>query len=95
MIVGVAILNTETQMLISLRRPNRHSDIFNHFYDKAKKNVFLGGHWEQGFIDQNGQFYTRHQAASHVLEIGQQLTDYAKDEYKDRKIEILFSEDVW
>lgn len=85
MIVGVALRHNETGEIYSLPKPNRHNDLIY-----SKPSSFIKGSFEQGFIDEDGRFYTRKQAAYHVWKVGQSLTlrgDYVPS--------ILTSEDVW
>ena len=97
MIVGVAFYNSTHKVLISMPRPSRHGDIFSAFWEMngRKDHNILNCNWTQGFVDEHGKFYDRKEAARHVHEVGQELTEYAKAEYENRPLTILFSEDVW
>lgn len=95
MIVGVALFNEITGEIVSLPKPNRHNDVIHIIYDRDRKQPGRSQGWIQGFYDEHNKFYDRYQAAKHVCEIGQDLTKYAQEEYENRKLEILFSEDVW
>jgi len=90
MIIGVALRHRVTGELYKLAMPARHNDLFESCPEHFKKGASY-----QGFYDENGEYYSRQAAAEHVVLVGQPLTDYAKEEYKHRKITILFSEDVW
>jgi len=88
-IIGVAFYNKETEMLISLPKPNRHHDVFDQL---RGPNLSRDTGWVQGFVDSKGRFFDREAAARYVREIGQELTKEGKtDSYPDE----LFSEDVW
>jgi hypothetical protein len=63
----------------------RHDNIIN---DDRKLNPlrFLNG--VQGFVDESGKFYNRHDAAIHAFECGQLPND-------DKCPETIISEDLW
>jgi hypothetical protein len=94
MITGVAFFCKDTGMIISLPKPNRHSDVISQMWEAENKR-FKEIKWEQGFINDHGKFLSRTDAAKYVLKIGQELTENAKEEYKDRGLTLLFSEDLW
>ena len=62
----------------------RHSDVL---CDKNRPFGFLRN-GVQGFIDENGKFYNRHEAASHAFKCGQLP-------YDDVCPNIIVSEDLW
>lgn len=92
MITGVAMKSRSTELVTTLPKPNKHSDVIHACYQLFGKQM-SHGEWVQGFVDDKGQFLDRHDAAKHVLECNQELTERAFETapYKD----ILFSEDVW
>lgn len=79
-VTGVAMRKGETVM--SMEPPNRHHNIISEI------NMMQGNpaEWEQGFVDTDGVFLNRRQAASRALRTGQvgHLTHME-----------LFSEDLW
>lgn len=85
MIVGVAFKHKETEEIVSLPKPHRHNDLF-----RIKPSYFLIGSFEQGFIDEDGRFYDRKQAAYHAWKAGQILLHR-----RSSSISILTSEDLW
>lgn len=93
MIIGVALFNPETQMLVTLPKPHRHGDIIAMLYEETGRQV--KSNWIQGFVNHCGVFMNRQQAAKYVLEREQPLTDHAKAEYENRTLTTLFSEDLW
>jgi hypothetical protein len=93
MITGVAFFNPTTDMLVTMPGPNRHSDIIAALYGETKKQV--GSPWIQGFVNSDGDFLNRQEAAEYVRTVGQPLTKYAQEEYANRKLLTLFSEDLW
>jgi len=93
MIVGVAFYNPETQMLVTMPKPNRHSDIIGNLHAISGKQV--GSPWKQGFVTDQGEFLNRNEAARYVVRVGQTLTQYARDEYMTRTLTTLYSEDLW
>ena len=80
-------------MLVTMPKPNRHADIIANLHAISGKQV--GSPWIQGFVTNKGLFLTRHQAADYVRVKGIPLTEYAKAEYENRTLQILFSEDLW
>lgn len=96
MIIGVAI--EYDGLVVALHRPNRHHNIIHLVYEKSNK--VTKGSDRQGFIDHNGKFLTRYEAAHHAFQVGQLqdkydgklqgprwIQDYIPDE--------LYSEDLW
>ena len=95
MIVGVAFYNIRTEELVTLPKPNRHNHIIHQIYEKTKKQPNRVDGWVQGFVDERGKFYDRNDAAIHVTEIHQALTQRSMEEYENLKLTCLFSEDLW
>lgn len=62
----------------------RHSHIFGLM---ASKGIDCPFDAVQGFVDENGKFYTRTEAMDHAKECGQIF----KDDYRS----VLYSEDLW
>jgi len=91
MIVGVAIRDDETGEVLSLPRPNRHTDVLRVSglitlsSGATKWRLYRG---TQGFVDDAGRFLDRATAAVHALCVGQ----IEQLKYNDRD---LFSEDLW
>jgi len=93
MIVGVAFYNPETEMLVTMPKPNRHNDIISNLHAISGKQV--GHPWVQGFVNDIGLFFNRQQAARYVVDNNQPLHRFAKEEYENLKLTTLFSEDLW
>ena len=98
MIVGVAVRFKNGEVR-SLPKPARHCHLFAEYNQNERDS---GRHcpWEgwparevrrgeQGFVDEQGKYFTREQALAHVRVIGQPLMPNA------RAKTWLFSEDVW
>jgi hypothetical protein len=70
----------------SLPRPNRHHDVIRKivFDDKVAESVDGD---EQGFLDEDGRFLTRHRA----LRLAQVNGQYDGE----GRLGMLFSEDIW
>lgn len=86
MIVGVAIRRPDGTVE-SKPRPARHNDLR---YDKNGDGMLWIVEGEQGFVDEDGKFYTRGEARKHVDAIGQRIVDRGRLVRRT-----LFSEDLW
>lgn len=80
MIHRVAIRMVESGKLYVGYEKDRHDALYRRF----GQDLFVGPH-EQGFVDENGIFYTRSEAAHHAFMCGQVDNDYGS----------LISEDLW
>ena len=88
MILGVAIKNEN--ILITLPKPNRHCDCFQHAYDLGIKSGEVGlgvKAINQGFYTHTGRYLNREQAAKYVKRIKQPVVSPVGRH--------LFSEEVW
>ena len=83
MIVGVAIKQNNT--IYCLHKPNRHHDVIAHMINNMKVSRPISG--QQGFYDEEGEFFSREEAREIVIKNGQ-----CKD---PRHVSLLFSEDLW
>lgn len=84
MIVGVAIKCRLTCSVFSMPKPARHDSVIKRLFQLGQYKHCRG---EQGFVNENGTFFTRAQAMEHCLAIGQHVAGARSG--------ILFSEDVW
>lgn len=73
-------------LLISKKRPARHSDIINEVAENFSTELIHPD--DQGFLDSNGDFRERRQAKVIALDADQLLPDANRDG-------LLYSEDVW
>ena len=70
----------------------RHCDVFEKMYNmhiKYDKQTAV-----QGFLTDDATFVDRYEAFK-IARAADQLLPEAKEEYKDKRITQLFSEDVW
>ena len=84
-------------LILTMPRPNRHRDIIRKFYSVVH-DYDASLDFEQGFINNNGVFYTREAAYKHCQAIGQPLTRRIAllESYQNvYNGEELFSEDLW
>lgn len=87
MITHVAIRWREK--VYSLPKPNRHHDVIRLIAEENNVSYVDAREDDQGFLDENGQFYRRRAALMHAL-----MHNQVKDP-KQVRLGMLFSEDVW
>ena len=85
--VAIKIIGQGSEVIISLPRPNRHHHIIHNYCNYTGET--FPDHHQQGFLDQDGKFYTRKQAFQHAFD-NNQILDVDKT-----RLGMLFSEDVW
>jgi len=83
-ITGVAI-KTATEFFIA-SKPRRHHDLI-HNLNMVYPSVMHAHDVQQGFVDQDGKFYNRTEAAEHAMACGQ--IDWLNWPPE------LYSEDLW
>ncbi len=84
-IVEVALRHPKDNgnIVISADPPNRHCDLIRYVDEQLRVDPM---EFEQGFVDDRGEYLSRTEAAKRVLEIGQKPSlPHAE----------LFSEDLW
>lgn len=85
-IVAAAIRHDD--LVFSVPRPGRHHNVLHAIYARGLRESPIRESHEQGFLDSEGTFRTREEAAVIARDAGQ-LLDRAK------RAAGLFSEDVW
>ena len=80
MIVKVALLLEDGRLFIGAKG-RRHDNLYKH----NGEDFFAGIQNIQGFVDEQGKFYTRKEAAIHAFECGQ----------VKEKWDSIVSEDLW
>lgn len=83
-----AAVKTSDGVIHTMPRPKRHADIVHALWQaKEYKSTIIIAKSEQGFFADDGNFYSRKEAAKIAINSGQ----IAKPEYPPT----LFSEDMW